>query len=119
VAGKLWDAAPVTVEQYGAAVQATAPRMEAGRGLVTAVMPVADLEGLSKRLEGDRKLFEGLRGEAVRRTFGYKVLAYPALVGFLARELGVKTVVLVPQEMADGLIVERLVPHSLADSGPP
>jgi hypothetical protein len=117
VAGKLWDASgrhPVSEEAYGAAVKAAQVKRDPTFGVVTAVMPVKSLEALSARLEGDQALFDQLRSVSVGRVFGYKMLAFPALLTMLAHDLGVKTVVLVPQEMADGLIVDRMTPRSLA-----
>jgi hypothetical protein len=115
LAGKLWDAASqraVSEEAYGAAVKAVHPRNDQVYGLVTAVIPTSHLQALSTSLEHDRALFDELRSDRIKRFLGYKMLAFPALVTLLARELGVNTVVLVPQEMSDGLIVERLVPRS-------
>jgi hypothetical protein len=116
VAGKLWDASgrhPITEEAYGTAVRAAQPRHDQTYGQVTAVTPVQSLEALSRRLERDQVLFEQLRSLSIGRVFGYKMMAFPSLMTMLAHELGAKTVVLVPQEMADGLIVDRMVPRSL------
>jgi hypothetical protein len=115
LSGQLWDKTTrhgLDENAYNALVKAVEPKWDQRFGLVTAVVASADLDALASRLERDQALYRELRGERVRRYLGYKMLAFPALVGMLAHELGVKTIVLVPQEMSDGLIVDRLVPRS-------
>jgi hypothetical protein len=114
-AGQLWPRRQaVTVEEYGVAVRAVQRKADPGYGPITGALAARELDSLVAQIDKDRSLFEALRGDQVNRTYGYKMLAFPALITMLARELGVRTVVLVPQEMADGLIVDRMVPHSLA-----
>jgi hypothetical protein len=110
--GHLWDAAGkgVNEEAYAAAVKATQPQRDKQRGLVTAVIPARNVTALAEKLVAEPTLFEELRGEGRRRFFGYKMLVVPALVGLLEREIGLQTVVLVPQEMSEGLVIDRLAP---------
>jgi hypothetical protein len=111
VAGRLWD--PTThrgVDEggYGALLKSRSPGIHALYGYVTAVLSTHDIETLAKTIDANPALFEELRSERVKRIYGYKMLALPALVGVLAEDLGLETVVLVPQEMPEGLIVDRL-----------
>jgi hypothetical protein len=41
-------------------------------------------------------------------VFGNKMLVFPALIALLEAELDLDEVVLVPQEMADGVLLERI-----------
>lgn len=52
--------------------------------------------------------FGALRSEPVRALYGEKTLANAVLLDVLAKELGVKTIVLVPQEMPAGYILYKL-----------
>ncbi|HEY0713559.1 MAG TPA: hypothetical protein VGF45_12850, partial [Polyangia bacterium] len=53
-------------------------------------------------------LFEDLRSSRLKRVYGNKMLVFPALIALLEAELDLDEVVLVPQEMADGVLLERL-----------
>jgi hypothetical protein len=113
VAGKLWDPTGhhgVDEAGYGTLLKARPPIASPTFGIVTAVLSTRDLAQLARALETTPALFEELRADRVKRIYGYKVLAVPALVGALSEDLGIETVVLVPQEMPDGLIVEQLKP---------
>jgi hypothetical protein len=52
--------------------------------------------------------FVALRTEPIRTLYGEKALAVPALLDLLVRELGLATVVLVPQEMPTGYVLSKL-----------
>jgi hypothetical protein len=52
--------------------------------------------------------FNALRSEPVRTLYGEKTLANAVLLDVLVRELGVKTIVMVPQEMPTGYILYKL-----------
>jgi hypothetical protein len=52
--------------------------------------------------------FDVLRSEPVRSLYGEKALSNAVLLDVLARELGIQTIVLVPQEMPAGYILFRL-----------
>lgn len=111
LAGQLWDAKShhgVDEAGYAALLKTRSPTPDAARGLVTAVLAASDLQAFARTLESDVELFQELRSDRIKRIYGYKMLAFPALVSALAEDLGVKTVVLVPQEMPDGLIVESM-----------
>jgi hypothetical protein len=110
VSGRLWDASHHGVDEptYGALLKSRSPGIHATYGYVTAVLTAQDFATLAKSLDSTPALFEELRSDRIKRIYGYKMLALPALIGVLAEDLGVETVVLVPQEMPEGLIVERL-----------
>jgi hypothetical protein len=44
----------------------------------------------------------------VKKIYGYKMLALPALIAALEEDLKLVELVLVPQEMPEGLLVDRL-----------
>jgi hypothetical protein len=110
LAGRLWDASAkgVTEEVYSAAVKSTQPQRDKQRGLVTAVLPARAVAALSERLDRDHALFEELRSDGRKKFFGNKMLVLPALIRMLEKEIGLKSVVLVPQEMSEGLVIDRL-----------
>jgi hypothetical protein len=56
--------------------------------------------------------FDALRKEPVRGLYGEKALANAVLLDVLAQELGVKTIVLVPQEMPAGYTLFKLATGS-------
>lgn len=109
--GKLRQGTPpkgVDEATYGALLKTRQPAAHQPHGLVTAMIPTADLVAFGKRIEADRALFEELRSDRIKRIYGYKMLAFPAVVELLTRELGLRTVVQVPQELPAGVIVDRL-----------
>jgi hypothetical protein len=113
-AGKLWEgSAPITDQAYAAAIKTVQPTRDEAHGQVTAVLSAGTIDELQRRLERDPALVGNLRGDRIKRIFGFKMMAFSSLVGMLAHDLKAGTVVLVPQQMADGLIVDRLVPRSL------
>jgi hypothetical protein len=119
LAGRLWDASAkgVSEEVYSAAVKATQPQQDKRRGLVTAVLSARAVAALSERLDGDRALFDELRSDGRKRFFGNKMLVLPALIRLLEQEIGLKSVVLVPQEMSEGLVIDQLAVAGGAPGG--
>jgi hypothetical protein len=119
LAGKLWGGSPVKPvgeAGYGAAVKAHAATTDPRYGKVTAVLGAAPLRQIEKALEENPALFEEMRAPSLRRVYGNKILVFPVLIRVLEQELGLQTLVLVPQEMADGFLIERLTPA--ADTAP-
>src|SRR3954469_9899011 len=71
VAGQLWPGRhPVTVEEYGAAVRAVQRKPDRSYGLITGAFAARELEALVADIDRNPALFEALRGEKVKRTFG-------------------------------------------------
>jgi hypothetical protein len=112
IKGKLWSAAPkpraVSDTAYAAAVKGFAPTRDPARGLVSGVMTPQELVDPTRVFEQNPPLFEDLRSAKLKRVYGNKMLVYPALIALLEAELDLDEVVLVPQEMADGVLLERL-----------
>ena len=109
--GRLWPgkpALPVDEARYGALVKTMAPRRDPRHGRVTAVLEASQMIGMARALDGDRSLFQQLRSERLRRVYGNKMLVFPALTALLQQELGLASLVLVPQEMADGYLIGSL-----------
>jgi hypothetical protein len=109
--GKLWAGTPPsTVDEagYGTAVKASLPTASNKYGRVSAVLTPRDMQRVAQTITRTRPLFESLRSPRLRRVFGNKMLVYPVLIELFARELGVRTLVLVPQEMADGYLIAKL-----------
>jgi hypothetical protein len=120
LSGSLWDAnrrRGVGEADYGSRVKALAPTRDEQRGLVISRFDAVQMRRLADAIETDAALFEELRGPRIGRIYGYKVLVFPALIAMLADEVGIDKVVLVPQEMADGLIVSRLPGGSRLPAG--
>jgi hypothetical protein len=109
LAGKLWQGTKgIDEAAYAALVKARPPTPSREYGPVTAVISVRDLAAFAKSLEGNQALFDELRSDRLKRIYGYKMLAVPALVAALAEDLNLVEVVMVPQEMPEGLIVDKL-----------
>jgi hypothetical protein len=107
--GKLWKGSKgVDEATYSSLVKARTPSPNADYGPVTAVIPAKELTTFAKSLESNTALFDELRSERIKRIYGYKMLAVPALVAALAEDLKLEDLVLVPQEMPDGLLIEKL-----------
>jgi hypothetical protein len=109
--GKLWTGdSPRAVSDaaYSAAVKSVQPTRDPQRGMVTAVFTPQQLAGPTSLYEQYQPLFEDLRSSRLKRVYGNKMLVFPALVALLEAELDLDEVVLVPQEMADGVLLERL-----------
>ena len=111
--GKLWPGRPpATVDEagYAADVKRMQPHQDDTHGRVMAVLQARQLAGLAGLLSRDRALFDSLRSERLRRVYGNKMLVFPTLIALLEQELGLRTLVLVPQEMADGYLIASLEP---------
>lgn len=109
--GQLWDARTrkgVDEATYSALVKYFTPTRTGTHGLVTAFVTASDFSGLSRMMESDQRLVDELKLEENRRIYGAKMLVVPALVSMLTRSLSIDTIVLVPQELPDGLVVEGL-----------
>jgi hypothetical protein len=122
LAGKLWNGKalrPVSEAGYVAAVKSHTPQQDARYGRVTAVLGASPLRGIEKALTENQSLFDELREPGLRRVYGNKILVFPVLTRVLEEELGVDTLVLVPQEMADGFLTERLTPAPEAAASAP
>lgn len=111
LAGKLWSTdarSGVDEASYAAQVKAHPVKRTAEFGPVTAELPPREFVAFARLLEANPALFDELRSERLKRIYGYKMLAVPALVAALAEDLRLDEVVLVPQEMPEGLIIDRL-----------
>jgi hypothetical protein len=111
IAGRLWDATTfkgVDEGAYQAWLKTQKPTMSNKYGFITAVVPTRDITAMSTAVEENNALFEELRGDSARRIYGLKMMAFPAMVSMIATDLGIGHVVLVPQELSDGFIVEKL-----------
>ncbi|MDX2021979.1 MAG: hypothetical protein SF187_17205 [Deltaproteobacteria bacterium] len=108
--GKLWSKGkPPRVADEPAYLEQVAAASARVQPLFGRIMGAYDLNAIRawrKRLQKDQALFAALRAPERRKAFGHKMLAFPALVNFIATELGVERVVLVPDELAMGLLVE-------------
>lgn len=119
--GKLWTGdAPraVTDAKYAAAVKTVQPMKDPQRGIITAVFSPQQLTGPTRLFEQHQSLFEDLRSSGLKRVYGNKMLVYPALIALLEGELDLDEIVLVPQEMADGVLLERLGATPAAAAAP-
>jgi len=117
LAGKLWEPSsrkPVTEDQYKAAVEARTPEKDRRYGPVAGVIDAPDITALAETFAHDQALFEQLRSDPAKRFVGYKMLAFAALLSMLANEVGAQKVVLVPQEMSDGLMLEKVAAGAAA-----
>ena len=107
--GKLWSGSKgVDEATYSSLVKGRPASPTPEYGPVTVVLPPRELTAFARKLEGDPKLFEELRSDRLKRIYGYKMMAFPALVAALAEDLKLEEVVLVPQEMPEGLLVAKL-----------
>lgn len=109
--GKLWSGgkSPTVVQEaeYLELVAGASAKVQALFGRTMGSYDLLTMRAWRKRLQKDRTLFNALRSPERRKAFGHKMLAFPALVNFIATELGVDRVVLVPDELAMGLLVEK------------
>ena len=114
VAGKLWSgspASPVSEAGYAAAVKSWSPQVDPRYGRITAILAAPPVRAIEQALEENLPLFQELRSPTLKRVYGNKILVFPVLARLLEQELGIKTIILVPQEMADGYLIERLTPR--------
>jgi hypothetical protein len=109
LAGKLWTGVKgVDEATYSGLVKARTPLPTPEYGPVTVVIAPKELTALASKLESNQALFEELRSDRLKRIYGYKMLALPALIAALEEDLKLVELVLVPQEMPEGMIVDRL-----------
>jgi hypothetical protein len=122
LAGKLWSgspARPVTESGYAAAVKSWSMQSDPRYGKVSAVLTAAPVRTIERALEQNPILFDELRSTTLKRVYGNKLLVFPVLARLLEQELGITTIVLVPQEMADGFLIDRLGSgEGAVDAGP-
>jgi len=107
--GLLWGAkkgGAIDEAGYNDRVAASKARVQPPFGRVMDVIEISKLRAWRKRLQRDQALFDELRSPERRKLFGHKMMAFPALVGWLAGEFGVERIVLVPDELAMGVLVE-------------
>ena len=116
--GKLWSKGkqPKVVDEaaYLAEVAGASARVQPLFGRIMGAYDLVAIRAWRKRLQKDQALFNALRSPERRKAFGHKMLAFPALVNFVASELAVEKVVLVPDELAMGLLVEAQTAKVLA-----
>jgi hypothetical protein len=113
LSGKLWRGSPpraVSESGYAAAVKSFTPAIDARFGRVNGLLSVAPVHGMEKALDDNPALFDELRSPGLKRVYGNKILVFPVLARLLEQELGIKTIALVPQEMADGYLIDQLTP---------
>ena len=112
--GKLWTLGKklkvVDEATYLELVAASSAQVQPLFGRIMGSYDMATLRAWTKRLRKDLGLFNALRSPNRRKAFGHKMLVYPALVTFLATELGVQRLVLVPDDLAMGVLVEAHTP---------
>jgi hypothetical protein len=99
-----WIQAPAA---YEAVVNADAKVSHDRFGEVLAVLETAEISKFIADVAKPAE-FDTLRKEPVRALYGERALANAVLLDVLAQELGVKTIVLVPQEMPAGYILFKL-----------
>jgi hypothetical protein len=76
-------------------------------GLVTTVLTPAEIGNFFTNVVKPAD-FDSLRSEAIRKIYGEKALANTVLVDVLVTELGLTSVLLVPQEMPTGYVLGKL-----------
>ncbi|MEW5854645.1 MAG: hypothetical protein AB2A00_38070 [Myxococcota bacterium] len=77
-------------------------------GIITGSVTLADAMAM-QAMFADRTTFDALRNNTEAwNAYGPKATGGPVLVEFLMRTLGVERLVLVPQEMPDGFILDKL-----------
>ena len=118
IGGKLWTSGKTTTvvdeATYQTLVAGSTARVQPLFGRIMGSYDLATLRTWRKRMQKDKVLFNALRSPERRKVFGHKMLAFPALVNFIATELVVDRVVLVPDELAMGLLVETQAPAPAA-----
>ncbi len=96
-----------TKDAYEKQVEQEKPIAHPTFGLVTTLLAPAEIDGFFANVvrAGD---FEALRQTPVRELYGEKALVNTVLLDTLVEQLGITTVILVPQEMPAGFIVARI-----------
>lgn len=123
IGGKLWTSGKTTTvvdeAAYQSLVAGSTARVQPLFGRIMGSYDMSALRTWRKRMQKDKVLFNALRSPERRKVFGHKMLAFPALVNFIATELVVDRVVLVPDELAMGLLVETQAPAPPQKSAKP
>jgi hypothetical protein len=83
------------------------PMVNALFGDVTTIITLPELQGFFTTVIKDAD-FAALKSEKVRALYGEKALSNAVLVDTLVKEIGLTTIVLVPQEMPAGFILGNL-----------
>ena len=94
---------------YDARVAMERPMVNALFGDITTIIMPADLTDFFTNIIKQPD-FDALKSAKVRPIYGEKVLANTVLLDTLVKELGLTTVVLVPQEMPAGYILAKIPP---------
>ena len=92
---------------YDDRVSMERPMVNAIFGDITTVLTPADLTGFFTTVIKQPD-FDALKSAKVRVLYGEKALANAVLLDTLVKELGLTTVVLVPQEMPAGYILAKV-----------
>lgn len=96
-----------TVEAYKARVAQEVPQTDVRYGEITTVLVPSELDTFFTDIMTPTS-FLTLRTDPVRPIYGETTLANAALLETLIRELGLTTIIAVPQEMPTGYILARL-----------
>jgi hypothetical protein len=99
-----WIDTPAT---YDARIAAEMKVLHPTYGEITTSLTSAEVGGFLA-MAAQPAEFEALRTDPIRTLYGERVLANAGLVEMLTQELGLTTVVLVPQEMPSGYILAKL-----------
>jgi hypothetical protein len=92
---------------YDARVGMERPMVNAMFGDVTTIITLPELMGFFTTIVKEAD-FAALKSEKVRALYGEKALSNTVLLDMLVKELGLTTIVLVPQEMPAGFILGNL-----------
>jgi hypothetical protein len=83
-------------------------KMDPNYGVITGTIELADLVEMQK-IFADKAAFDALRtNQEAWELYGPKATGGPVLIEFLMTTFGIQKFVLVPQEMPDGIILEKL-----------
>ncbi len=109
--GKLWDETTrkgIDEPTYAALIKYFTPTQTETHGPVTGFVKAADVGAVASKLDQDTDLVTSLKAGDIKNVYGSKILVFPPVMSMLAKELGIESLVLVPQEMPDGLILDSL-----------
>lgn len=96
-----------TKAAYEEQIRREAPRADATYGAVTTVLTPPEFDRFFTDVVKPAD-FEALRQKPVRDLYGEKALANAGLIDTLIEQLGITSVVLVPQEMPTGFILAKI-----------
>ncbi len=109
--GRLWNSkthSGIDDAAYGSLVGGFAFTRSDTYGTVTGLVRTSDLAALPVAFQKDADLVTMLKSARSKDSYGSKMLVVPAFVSMLAKDLGVETIVLVPQQLATGVIIDKL-----------